>query len=85
MRPENLDTVLNILGTEVKKAGKHFYLQGDFHGRAFDRPFASTKAELELVKNLDVLDGYILYETANFTKINSNGNVEGSPELLRVL
>ncbi|MEZ5104974.1 MAG: hypothetical protein R2757_10800 [Draconibacterium sp.] len=85
LRPENLDTVLNILGTEVKKAGKHFYLQGDFHGRAFDRPFASTKAELELVKNLDVLDGYILYETANFTKINSNGNVEGSPELLRVL
>ena len=85
LRPHSLDKVLNIFGTATRKAGKPFYLQGDFHGRSFERPFLSTQAELELVKKRDVLDGYVLYETANFTRINENGEVEGSPELLKVL
>ena len=85
LRPHSLGKVINIFGTAAQKAGKPFYLQGDFHGRSFERPFLSTKEELELVEQEDMLDGYILYETANFTRINEKGGIEGSPELLKVL
>ncbi len=81
LRPHSLDEVLNTFGTETRKAGKPFYLQGDFHGLAFDRPFLSTQAELELVKKRGGLDGYVLYETANFTRINDDGKIEGNREI----
>jgi hypothetical protein len=45
----------------------------------------STKAELELVNKHDALDGYVLYETANFTRVNDEDKVVGSPELIKVL
>lgn len=85
LRPWNLDKVLDIFSSATRAAKKPLYLQGDFHGRAFDRPFTSTKDELERVINHDRLDGYILYETANFTRVNEEGDVEGSPEIIKVL
>jgi hypothetical protein len=85
LRPWNLDKVLDIFGKETRAANKPFYFQGDFHGLDFERPFMSTKAELELVNKHDALDGYVLYETANFTRVNDEDKVVGSPELIKVL
>ncbi len=85
VRPENLDRILNIFATAAENANKPFYFQGDFHGVAFERPFLSTESELQMVKGNDEIKGYVLYETANFTRINEEGKIEGSPELLKVL
>ena len=85
LRPWNLYKVLDIFGSVIRAANKPFYFQGDFHGMAFERPFTSTKAELELVKKHDGLNGYVLYETANFTRVNDADEVEVSPEMIKVL
>ena len=85
LRPQNLDKALSIFGTAVKEADKSFYFQGDFHGLCWEKPYLSTESELEMVGDNTLLDGYVLYETANFTRINEKGEVEGSPELLKIL
>ncbi|WP_236973609.1 hypothetical protein [Membranihabitans maritimus] len=85
LRPWNLKKALDIFSAKTQEAGKPLYLQGDFHGITFKGPYQSTDEELKLVKNYPGLDGYVLYETANFTRVNDNGKVEGSPEMIDVL
>ncbi len=85
LRPWNLTKVLETFGRVVRSADKPLYLQGDFHGRSFERHYSSTKSEWDLVNKHPALDGYVLYETANFTRINERGKVEGSPDIIRAL
>lgn len=79
-RPWNLTKALDIFSAVTREAKKPFYYQGDFHGMTFEGPFNITKEEIDLVRNHPGLDGLVLYETANFTKVDENDKVVGSPE-----
>lgn len=85
LRPWHLQEALDIFSAVTRSAGKPFYFQGDFHGIVFDGPFDSTAAEIDLVNDYAGLDGYVLYETANFTRVNEKGELEGSPGIVDVL
>lgn len=85
IRPWNLQKTIDTFSTATKAVDKPLYLQGDFHGMAFDGPFDSTIAEIDIVKNHPGLDGYVFYETANITRINDEGKLEGSAEAAGIL
>jgi len=85
LRPWHLQQAMDVFSTVTREAGKPFYFQGDFHGLSFHGPFYSTAEEIDWVKGYSGLDGYVLYETANFTRINEDGEVEGSPEMVNLL
>ena|GEM_PF-467485 len=84
-RPWNFAKALNVFGSAAKAENKPLFLQGDFHGMSFDGPFDCTEEEIKIVNNRDDLDGYVFYETANITRLNDKGEVEGSPEIADVL
>jgi hypothetical protein len=84
-RPWNLSKALDVFGTAVKAAGKPLLLQGDFHGMGFDGPFDSVEEEIKIVNDRDDLDGYVFYETANITRINDAGKLEGNDRLVPML
>jgi len=85
VRPWNLQKAIDTFSAATRTARKPLYLQGDFHGMAFDGPFDCTRAEIDVVNNHSGLDGYVFYETANITRINDEGRVEGSPEVAEIL
>jgi hypothetical protein len=85
LRPWNMTKAIDIFSRATRAVHKPLYLQGDFHGMTFDGPFASTEAEIDKVNNHPGLDGYVFYETANITRLNENGEVEGSPGIKNVL
>lgn len=85
LRPWNMKKAIDLFSAETRLVNKPLYLQGVFHGMAFDGPFASLEADIEMVKNHPELDGYMFYETANITRVNDQGEVEGSPEPARLL
>ena len=85
LRPWRMKKAIDIFGSATGAAHKPLYLQGDFHGMTFDGPFASVEAEIEIVNSHPGLAGYVFYETANITRLNENGTIEGSsviPELV---
>ncbi|MCG8307187.1 MAG: hypothetical protein MI975_07315 [Cytophagales bacterium] len=85
LRPWYLKQALDTFSAVARAANKPLYFQGDFHGMTFDGPFYSMQAEVDLVNNHAGLDGYVLYETANFTRIKENGELEGSTEVAHLL
>lgn len=85
VRPWNLQKAIDTFSAATSSAGKPLYLQGDFHGMAFEGPFDNIKAETGIVTSHSGLDGYVFYETANITRVNDNGEVEGSPEAADIL
>ena len=85
LRPWNLEKVLDIFSAETRANNKPFYFQGDFHGMKYEGPFYNVEEELKRVKKHPGLDGYVLYETAYFTRVNDEGKVEGSPGMVNVL
>jgi hypothetical protein len=85
LRPWHMEKAIDVFSTAARASGKPIGLQGDFHGMAFDGPFSSMEAEIELVKQHENLDGYIFYETANITRLNDNGQLEKSPEAVKLL
>ncbi len=85
VRPWNMVKVIDIFSAATRNVHKPLYLQGDFHGMTFDGPFASSEAEIEMVKNHPGLDGYVFYETANITRLNDNGQLEGSSGIEDIL
>ena len=85
MRPWNLTKVLDTYSTVTRQANKPFYYQGDFHGMTFEGPFNITKEEIKLVNSNPGLDGLVLYETANYTKMDEDGKITGSPEHAAVI
>ncbi|MBN1821711.1 MAG: hypothetical protein JW833_13410 [Prolixibacteraceae bacterium] len=85
LRPWHLDQVLDTFSTVTTQAKKSFYYQGDFHRMSFEGPFKVTEEECKLVNKHPGLDGLVLYETANYTRIDENGNVVGSPEHAEII
>lgn len=85
LRPWNFAKAIDIFSAETQAANKPLYLQGDFHGMSFEGPFFSTHEEIKLVNKHAGLDGYVFYETANITRINDSGEVEGNKEMINLL
>jgi len=83
LREWNLQQVLETFMAVTSKAGKPFYFQGNMKELGFRDPnkYPFTRRELEMVKNNPGWNGFVLYETANFTRIYHNGRLEGSPDL----
>jgi hypothetical protein len=87
LRPENLRQVLETFGAVTKEANKPFYFQGNMKELGFDGPFQYqfTRNEIGMVQNNPEYDGFVLYETANFTRMKENAELEGSPSLEKLL
>jgi len=84
-RPWNYTKALDRFGSAAKAANKPLFLQGDFHGMSFDGPFDCTEEEIKTVNSRDDLHGYVFYETANITRINDAGKLEGCQEVKNIL
>ena len=88
-RPENLRQVLETYSAVTQKANKPFYFQGNMKelSSAFNGPsrYRFTREELEMVHNQPEYRGFVLYETANFTRINKNADLEGNADLEELL
>ena len=87
LRPENLRQVLETFAAKTSSANKPFYFQGNMKELGFQDPFQYrvTRGELEMVQNKPAFSGFVLYETANFTRINENAELEGSTGLEKIL
>jgi hypothetical protein len=87
LRPWNLRQVLETFAEVTSAANKPFCFQGNMKELGFNGPFQYqfTRNELEMVQNNKEYNGFVLYETANFTRINKDGTLEGSPLLDKVL
>jgi hypothetical protein len=76
LRPWNLARVLEILSAVTRAADKPLHYQSDFHSMTNDEGRKIQKLqEIELVNRHAGLYGFVLYETANLTTINSEGRV----------
>lgn len=84
-RPWNFAKALDMYCSTAKAANKPIFLQGDFHGMSFNGPFDCTEEEIKIVNNREDMTGYVFYETANITRLNNNGKLEGSPDVVKVL
>ena len=80
LRPWNLKRVLDTFSFVTRASNKSLYFQSDFHSYRNDEGRKHAKRqEIELVKNDPGLDGFVLYETANYTRLNENGSIELKP------
>jgi hypothetical protein len=79
LRPWNRDKVIDIFSAVTQKAQKPLVYQSDFHSREFNSPNPNTAEEIRLVKRHPGLDGYVLYETALFTRIDKSGHMIKCP------
>lgn len=87
LRPENLRQVLETFSAVTRDANKPFYFQGNMKELGFNGPFQYqfTRKELEMVQNNPEYNGFVLYETATFTRVKENADIEGSPALEKLI
>ncbi|HAZ02169.1 MAG: hypothetical protein A2W90_23795 [Bacteroidetes bacterium GWF2_42_66] len=87
LRPENLRQVLETFAVETSDANKPFYFQGNMKELGLNGPYEYkfTRNELEMVQNNPAYSGFVLYETANFTRVKENADLEESPDLEKLL
>lgn len=85
LRPENLRQVVETFSNVIRETGKPFYFQGNMKEISFDGPFYFTAAEMKQTTNDPSIQGFVLYETNKFTRLNKAGHLEGSPELEKLL
>jgi len=87
LRPWNIRQVLETFSKVTSSANKPFYFQGNMKELDFNNPYKYkfTREEIDMVHNNPAYDGFILYETANFTRMNKDGTIQGSPELEKLL
>jgi hypothetical protein len=86
LRPWNLNKAIDIFSAVTKEMNKPFYYQSDFHTMTNDEGRRVFKIhETDYVKGHPGLDGFILYETANYTKLNENGKIETKPFMKEVI
>jgi len=87
LRPWNLRQVLETFSAVTKAANKPFYFQGNMKELGFQDPnkYPFTRQELEMVKNNPEWNGFVLFETQNFTRMYKDGRIEGSPALEELL
>lgn len=86
LRPFAIHEVVDRIGSVASKAGKPFIYQSvrgsPIH---FDPPFPALESELAWLSNHPLVTAYNLYETANFTRLNTTGEVESSPAITRLV
>ncbi|MBD3375360.1 hypothetical protein GF406_10020 [candidate division KSB1 bacterium] len=86
LRPWNKDQVLDIYSSYADKVNKPFHYQSDFHSMTNDEGRRQCKQhEVELVKSHPGIDGFVLYETANYTRLNEKGRIENKPYIVEVM
>lgn len=85
LRPENLRQVVETFNAVTTAANKPFYFQGNMKEISFDGPFHFTEQELDWFINEPDINGFVLYETNKFTRLNKQRQIEGSPELKKLL
>ncbi len=85
LRPGNLSQVLDIFSSVTRAANKPFYFQGNMKELGFNGPHHFTRAEIDMIHNYPGIDGFVLYETANFTRMKEKGGIEGSPDVRDLL
>lgn len=87
LRPENLRQVLETFSAATREARKPFYFQGNMKELRFNGPFRYqfTANEIAMVQANPDYAGFVLYETANFTRMKQNAELEGSPYLEELL
>ncbi|MBD3378335.1 hypothetical protein GF406_25125 [candidate division KSB1 bacterium] len=79
LRPWNRDKVIDIFSAVTQNAQKPLVYQSDFHSREFNKPNPNSIEEIKLVNRHPGLDGYVLYETALFTRIDKSGHMIKCP------
>ncbi len=83
-RSWNLRQVLDRFSAVAVEANKPLYFQGNMKELNFDGPHHFTAGEIDMVTNDPLMGGFVLYETAHFTRADKEGKIEGSP-LIRTL
>ena len=81
LQPWHAKQVLETITSVTRAAKKPLYFQGKFHELTFDGPNHRTREELDLIRNDPGVDGFVLYETGNYTRINKEGRLEGSSDI----
>lgn len=84
LRPWNLRQALETFYDVTQACNKPFYFQGNMKELKFDGPYHFTAAEIDMVRENPAIDGYVLYETANFTKMDQE-KIIGSSSLAALL
>lgn len=85
LQPWHVKQVMETIIDVNSKANKPLYFQGKFHEMTFDGPNYRTQEELELISNYPEVDGFCLYETHQFTRMNNNGVLELSPDIKKIM
>jgi len=85
LRPWNLPPVLDKFISVTKAANKPLYFQSRFRELTVEGPNNRLREELELIRNYPELGGFVLYETAYVTRINQNGEFEGSSDVANLI
>ena len=86
LRPWNLKKVLDTYSAATAAAGKPLHFQSDFHTMTdFEGRRQCKREEIALVKNHPGLDGFVLYETANYTTIGEDGLVRLRPHVAELI
>lgn len=80
LRPWNLRQVLETFASVTRQYGKPFYYQGNMKELGFKGPYHFTASELEMISQHPGVDGFVLFETANFTKLIEH-SIEAGPDL----
>ncbi len=84
LRPWNLRKAIDAFSAVTMAANKPFYFEGkmqEIRDAGFNGPFHYTRDEIEMVNNHPGLNGFSLYETNHYTRMNNNGRIEGSTGL----
>ncbi len=85
LRPWHLDTVIEVFSKATNAARKPLYYQGDFHGMSMERPYLCTPNEIDRVNSDPNLAGFVMYETAYYTRLTDDYRIEKSQEMAAVV
>ena len=85
LQPWHIKQVLETIIETTTKANKPLHFQGDFHRMTFDGPNHRTQEEIDMVSNYPGVDGFCLYETHLFTKMNKNSELKLSPNIKEII
>lgn len=82
LRPFAVREVVDRIGDVARRAGKPFVYQS-VRGMPvhFDPPFPALETELSWLCDHPLVTAYNLYETDSFSRLNTGGEIELSPEL----
>jgi len=85
LQPWHVKQVLETMLSVTRKANKPLYFQGKFHEMTFDGPNHRTMEELDLIRHYSDVNGFCLYETHLFTRMNKDRTIELSPDIESII